>query len=166
MNRILYKNRCKCKELLLLVDPPKKEHKTQEEKEEKEEKPAKYATLGEVSAKTFQIIYDASLSLEMKLLLNSFQQKYLYYAIDDILQKFQLSSKNRNNLLAVLYSPSISLHNSSSVDFFDIWIHELYVDQLLKVNRFLTSKSVDSYQITITILYKKKNPKKVKKTLW
>lgn len=163
MNRILYKNRCKCKELLLLVDPPKKEHKTQEEKEEK---PAKYATLGEVSAKTFQIIYDASLSLEMKLLLNSFQQKYLYYAIDDILQKFQLSSKNRNNLLAVLYSPSISLHNSSSVDFFDIWIHELYVDQLLKVNRFLTSKSVDSYQITITILYKKKNPKKVKKTLW
>ena len=157
MNQILYRNRCKCKETFLSVDPPKKKRL---------KKPAQYPTLGEVSAKTFQILYDDDLSLEMKLLLNSFQRKYLYYAIDDILYKLKLNFKKRSNLLAVLYSPAISLHNSSSVDFFDIWIHELYVDKLLKVNRFLTSKSGSSYQITITILYKKKNPKDVRKSLW
>jgi len=159
MNQILYNNRCKCKEAFLSEDPPTKKRSIKK-------KTAKYPWLGEVSAKTFQILYDDALSLEMKLILNSFQRKYLYYAIDDILDKLELNLKERSNLLAVLSSPALSLHNSSSVDFFDIWIHELYIDKLLKANRFLTSKSGSSYQITITILYKKKKQKEVQKPLW
>lgn len=159
MNQILYKNRCKCKETILSIDPPEK-------KRLDTQKPAQYPTLNEVSAKTFQILYDDDLSLEMKLLLNSFQRKYLHYAIDDILYKLQSNLKKRNNLLAVIYSPAIALHNSSSINFFDMWIHELYVDKLLKANKFLTGKSGNSYQITITILYKKKSPKDVRKSLW
>lgn len=162
MNQILYKNRCKCKETLLFINPPEEK----EEKEEKKPKSAQYPISGGVNAKTFRILYDDDLSLEMKLLLNSFQRKYLYYAIDDILYTLQLNLKKRNNLLAVLYSPAISLHNASSVDFFNIWIDELYVDKVLKVNRFLTSKVESSYQITIKILYKKKNLKDVQKPLW
>ena len=38
-----------------------------------------------LESKTFQIKYDRKLSSVAKFLLNSFQNKYLYYAIDDIL---------------------------------------------------------------------------------
>ena len=57
------------------------------------------------SSKTFQIKYDKKLSSVAKLILNSFQKKYIYYAIDDILYSFQSNPSERDNLLAILYSP-------------------------------------------------------------
>jgi hypothetical protein len=59
-----------------------------------------------------------------KLILNSFQNKYIYYAIDDILYSLKSNPIERDNLLAILYSPVLSLQNNFSINFFDIWIRE------------------------------------------
>jgi hypothetical protein len=62
-----------------------------------------------------------------KFILNSFQNKYLYYAIDDILYSLKSNPIERDNLLGILYSPVLSLQNNFSINFFDIWIREIYI---------------------------------------
>jgi hypothetical protein len=76
-----------------------------------------------------------------KFILNSFQNKYIYYAIDDILYLLKSNPIERDNLLAILYSPVLSLQNNFSINFFDIWIREVYIDEISKVNKFLTNDS-------------------------
>ena len=107
-------------------------------------------------SKTFQIKYDKKLSSVAKLLLNNFQKKYFYYAIDDILYSFQSNPSERDNLLGILYSPVISLQNNFSIDFFNIWIDEIYIQEISKVNKFLKTNSSNFKQysyITIKFLY-------------
>ena len=121
------------------------------------------------SAKTFQIKYDKKLSPVAKLILNSFQKKYIYYAIDDIFYSFQLNSSERENLLAILYSPVLSLQNNFSIDFFKIWIDEIYIEEISKVNKFFKNNSSNFQQynyITIKLLYKMPIPPKKPYVLW
>ena len=120
-------------------------------------------------SRTFQIKYDKKLSSVAKLLLNSFQKKYLYYAIDDILYLFQSNPTERDNLLAILYSPVLSLQNNFSINFFDIWIDEIYIQEISKVNKFIKSKSSNLPQytyITIKFLYKMPILPKKPDSLW
>ena len=121
------------------------------------------------NARTFQIKYDKKLSPIAKRLLNSFQRKYLYYAIDDILYLFQLNPIERDNLLAILYSPVISLQNNFSIDFFDIWIDEIYIHEISKVNKFLKNNSSNFQQysyITIKFFYNLPVLPKKTESLW
>ena len=121
------------------------------------------------NARTFQIKYDKKLSPIAKLLLNSFQRKYLYYAIDDILYSFQSNPNERDNLLAILYSPVLSLQNNFSIDFFDIWIDEIYIQEISKINKFfkLNSSNFQNYNyITIKFLYKTPKLPKKPDLLW
>jgi hypothetical protein len=132
-----------------------------------EPRPLKYLT--PVSVKTFQIRYEKKLSPIAKLILNSFQKKYIYYAIDDILYSPQLNSKERENLLGILYSPVISLQNNFSIHFFDIWIHEIYIHEISKLNKFLKNDSSNFNQqnyITIKFEYQRRSPSKKPDTLW
>ena len=78
MNRILYENRCKCNEEFSIIKKRKSTTKS-------EGKPLQYPKPNEIISKTFQIKYDKKLSPTSKFILNSFQNKYIYYAIDDIL---------------------------------------------------------------------------------
>ena len=100
-----------------------------------EGKPLQYPN--EMISKTFQIKYDKKLSSLAKFILNSFQNKYIYYAIDDILYLLKSNPVERDNLLALLYSPVLSLQNNLCINFFDIWIQEVYIDEISKVNKFL-----------------------------
>ena len=77
MNRILYEIRCKCNEEISVTKKRKSTNRS-------EGKPFFYPNSTELTSKTFQIKYDKRLSSVAKFLLNSFQNKYLYYAIDDI----------------------------------------------------------------------------------
>jgi hypothetical protein len=77
------------------------------------------------------------LSSTAKAILNSFQNKYIYYAIDDILYLLKSNPIERNNLLAILYSPILSLQNNFSINFFDIWIREVYIEEILNLINFL-----------------------------
>jgi hypothetical protein len=162
MNRILYENRCKCNEEFSIT-------KKRKLKTRSEGKPLQYPKASEITSKTFQIKYQKNLSLTAKFILNNFQNKYIYYAIDDILYSLKANPIERDSLLAVLYSPIISLQNNFSVNFFDIWIREVYIDEISKSNKFLKNESKTLKQfnyITIKFIYKTKVPIKKQESLW
>jgi hypothetical protein len=162
MNQILYKNRCRCNEEFSIA-------KKRKSVSISEGKPIQYPKSNEILSKTFQIKYEKKLSLKMKLILNSFQNKYIYYAMDDVLYLFELNKTERENLLTILYSPILSLQNNYSINFFDIWIKEVYIDEFTKSNKFLITDSQTSKQysyITIRLFYKTKVPLKKQESLW
>jgi hypothetical protein len=162
MNRILYEIRCRCKEEFSIKKKRKSTNRS-------EGKSLQYPSPDEIISKTFQIKYEKKLSSIAKLALNSFRNKYLYYAIDDILYLLKSNPIERNNLLAILYSPVLSLHNNFSVNFFDIWIHEIYINEISKVNKFLTNdfQNLEPFSyITIKLLYKTRIPIKKQESLW
>lgn len=162
MNRILYANRCRCNEEFSITKKRKSTTRS-------EGKPLQYPKAAEVIAKTFQIKYQKNLSSTAKLILNSFRNKYIYYAIDDILYGLKSTPIERDNLLAILYSPILSLQNNFSVNFFDIWIHEVYIDEISKNNRFLSNELQPSESfsfITIKLFYKTRIAVKKQESLW
>jgi hypothetical protein len=162
MNRILYENRCKCNEEFSIT-------KKRKLKTRSEGKPLQYPKSSEITSKTFQMKYQKNLSLTAKFILNNFQNKYIYYAIDDILYSLKSNPIERDNLLAVLYSPILSLQNNFSVNFFDIWIREVYIDEISKTNKFLKNESETLKQfnyITIKFFYKTRVPVKKQESLW
>ena len=120
-------------------------------------------------SKTFQLKYEKNLSLLAKVVLTSLQNKYFYYAIDDILYLLKSNSVEQENLLTILYSTVLSLHNNLSINFFDVWIHEIHVNEVAKSNKFLNAESqnFEPFQyITIKLLYKTKVPVKKQESLW
>jgi hypothetical protein len=162
MNRILYENRCKCNEEFSITKKRKSNSRS-------EGKPLQYPKPSELTSKTFQIEYHENLSLTAKFILNSFQNKYIYYAIDDILYSFKSNPIERDNLLAILYSPILSLQNNFLVNFFDIWIRDIYIDEISKTNKFLKqdSENLDKVTyITIKLFYKTRVPLKKQESLW
>jgi hypothetical protein len=162
MNRILYKNRCRCNEEFSITKKRKSIIRS-------EGKPLQYPKSNEILSKTFQIKYQTKLSPIAKAILNSFQNKYIYYAIDDILYGLKSNLYERDNLLAILYSPILSLQNNFSVNFFDIWIREVYINETSKPNKFLENDISLSEQvnyITIKFFYKTRIPVKKQESLW
>jgi len=169
MNRIplterlkLSKNQCKCKEKVSVVKKRKSTLRS-------EGKPLQYPKSTEIKSKTFQMKYHGRLSLVAKFILNSFQNKYIYYAIDDVLYQFELKSDEYETLLAILYSPIISLQNNYFVNFFDIWISDVYLEEVSKTNKFLTKTSKTYEQIsyiTIKFIYKTRVPVRKQDSLW
>jgi hypothetical protein len=162
MNRILYENRCRCNEDFSITKKRKSLIRS-------EGKPLQYPKSNEIISKTFQIKYQNKLSLTSKFILNSFQNKYIYYAIDDILYTLKSSPIERDNLLAILYSPILSLQNNFSVNFFDIWIQQIYIEEISKTNKFLKmdSQSLNEFSyITIQFFYKTRVPVKKQESLW
>jgi len=162
MNRILYKTRCRCNEEYSVTKKRKSSKRS-------EGKSLQYPESSEITSKTFQIKYEKKLSSVAKFVLNSFQNKYIYYAIDDILYSFKSNPREREDLLDIIYSPLISLQNNFSINFFDIWIHEIYISEVSKANKFLKNDSSNfeplNY-ITIKLLYKTKVPIKKSNSLW
>nr|YP_009028797.1 hypothetical protein [Asterionellopsis glacialis]AGH28344.1 hypothetical protein [Asterionellopsis glacialis] len=159
MNRILYDNRCRCKEEFSITKKRKPSGRS-------EGKPLQYPN--EIMSKTFQIKYE-KLSLVAKFILNSFKNKYLYYAIDDILYLLKSNPIEQESLLSILYSPVLSLQNNFCINFFDIWIYDVYITEISKTNKFLNQERSNlerfSY-ITIKFLYKTRLPVKKVESLW
>jgi len=162
MNQVLYEKRCKCNEEVLFT-------KKQKSTSQIERKSFLYPTQNEITVKTFQLKYEKKLSIVAKFVLNSFQNKYLYYAIDDILYLFKSNLIEQENLLNVLYSPVLALQNNLSINFFDIWIHEVYINEIKQKNKFLVQNVTNSKSmnyITIKLLYRTKVPVKKQESLW
>jgi len=160
MNRILYESRCRCKEEISITPQRKLSARS-------EGKPLQYPN--EMMSKTFQIRYDKKLSSLAKFILNSLKNKYIYYAIDDILYLLKSNPVERESLLGLLYSPVLSLHNNLCINFFDIWIQEVYLNETSKVNKFLKNDYQNLEQftyITIKFLYKTRVPVKKLDSLW
>jgi len=119
--------------------------------------------------KTFQLSYQLPLSRNVQIILNSFKNKYIYYAIDDILCLLDSDPNERDNLLQILYSCMLSLHNEFSINFFDIWIDSIYFNDNFETNRFLKSKVVNkasNLTISIKLHYFKRMPIKKPEPIW
>lgn len=121
--------------------------------------------------KTFQIQYHLPLTLTARSILTSFTNKYIYYAIDDILYLLNSNKIERDNLLAILYSSMLSLHNDFSINFFDIWIDSVYLNDCHQKNRFLNEKSNYLNQSTVTTItlklhYLTRTPIKKPEPIW
>ena len=76
MNRILYQARCRCKEESSITKKRKKKNRIQDSNLCY---PNPETEL--VARKTFQIRYEKRLSSIAKLVLSSFQSKYIYYGL-------------------------------------------------------------------------------------
>lgn len=154
--------RCKCKEDISITKRRKLNTRS-------EGRRFLYPKSNQLKMKTFQIKYNKEFSSKVKCLINSFQNKYLYHAIEDILDLLKSTPIERENLLAIIYTPIISLQNNFYIDFFDIWIHQISINQISKENRFLTKKNkmLHSFNyITITFLYNTKQPSQKRESLW
>lgn len=156
----LYDFRCRCNEEFGIIKKPKLLSHSKG-------KPLQYPV--KIRFKSFQFKYEKKLSFIAKFILNSFRNKYIYYAIDDIIYLLNSNPVERDNLLSILYSPILSLQNSFYINFFDIWIHEIYIKKISKNNPFFNQDYQNfesSNYIIIKFIYKTSLPAKVKQTLW
>jgi hypothetical protein len=106
--------------------------------------------------KTFNVKSEKKLSPLAKLILQSVQFKHFYYVRDDISYLLKSNPIERDFLLQALYSIVISLQNNLSINFFDMWVYEIYITKVLSSNKFLTKsykdKEFEEY-ITIKLAY-------------
>jgi len=109
--------------------------------------------------KTFNVRSEKKLSSLAKLILQSVQFKHFYYARDDIFYLLKSNIAERDFILQALYSIVISLQNNLSINFFDMWIYEIYINEISTENKFMvqTSQNLESCEyITIKLAYGKK----------
>ena len=106
--------------------------------------------------KTFSVQYDKQLSPLTKTIIQSFKLKLYYYVVDDILYLLKSIPTERDYFLQLLHSSVIFLHNNYYVNFFDIYIYDININEKVKENRFIKDQSNQfkvSSIITIKLAY-------------
>jgi len=106
--------------------------------------------------KTFNVKSEKKLSPLAKLILQSVQFKHFYYVRDDISYLLKSNPIERDFLLQALYSIVISLQNNLSINFFDMWVYEIYISKVSPHNKFMSQKSENlepGEYITIKLAY-------------
>ena len=106
--------------------------------------------------KTFNVKCEKILSPSAKIVLQSAQFKHFYYVRDDIYYLLKSYPTERDFLLQALYSIVISLQNNLAVNFFDMWIYEIYINKVSTHNKFMSQKSQNlepGEYITIKLAY-------------
>jgi len=119
--------------------------------------------------RTFNIKYDKNLSPLVKILIKSFKFKLYYYVIDDLLYLLKSTPDERDYLLQTLHSTVIFLQNSLHINYFDIYVYDINIDEVSKFNRFINQKSEHfqvSNNITIKLAYQVKPVTKKLETKW
>ena len=119
--------------------------------------------------KTFNVKCDSKLSPLAKTILQSFKFKLYYYVIDDLLYLLKSNPDERDYLLQLLNSSVIFLQNNLYVNFFDIYIYDITINEVSKFNRFVNEQS-NSFKvsniITIKLAYQIKPVQKKLETIW
>ena len=87
--------------------------------------------------KTFNVKCDNELSSLAKVILKSFKFKLYYYTVDDLLYLLKSNPEERDYLLQILHSSVIFLQNNLYVNFFDIYIYDISINEISNVNRFV-----------------------------
>ena len=119
--------------------------------------------------KTFSVQYDKQLSPLTKNLIQSFKLKLYYYVIDDLLYLLKSNPDERDYLLQILNSSVIFLQNNLYVNFFDIYIYDISINEISNFNRFVNEQSESfkvSNTITIKLAYQVKPVTKKLETTW
>jgi hypothetical protein len=121
------------------------------------------------SIKTFNVKCDNKLSPLAKIILKSFKFKLYYYVIDDLLYLLKSNPNERDYLLQILNASVIFLQNNLYVNFFDIYIYDISINEASKFNRFVNEQSESfkvSNTITIKLAYQVKPVTKKLETTW
>jgi len=119
--------------------------------------------------KTFSVKCDNKLSPLAKTILQSFNFKLYYYVIDDLLYLLKSNLDERDYLLQILNSSVIFLQNNLYVNFFDIYIYDITINEVSEFNRFVNKQSNSfkvSNTITIKLAYQLKPVQKKLETIW
>jgi len=119
--------------------------------------------------KTFNVKCDSELSSLAKVVLKSFKFKLYYYIVDDLLYLLKSNPKERDYLLQILHSSVIFLQNNLYVNFFDIYIYDISINEISNFNRFVNEQSESfkvSNTITIKLAYQVKPVTKKLETTW
>lgn len=164
----LSKYKCSCKEDFWYRKQNKK-RKDFTHKKIRQGRPLAYPYKENRAYKTFQINYDRTLSDKAKLLLTSFKNKYIYYAIDDIYSSLSSDLYEKEDLISILDSTMIWLHNNRFINLFDIWIGNIYIQEEKRKNRFLessTKTNVNKTKLILVLYYKIQSPRKKFRPLW
>ena len=106
--------------------------------------------------KTFNVKSEPMLSPLAKSILQSVQFKHFYYVRDDIDYRLRSHPMERDFLLQALFSIAISLQNNLAINFFDMWIYEIYISKVSTDNKFMSQKSENlesGEYITIKLAY-------------
>lgn len=118
---------------------------------------------------TFNVESDIQLSPITKTILKSFNYKLYYYVIDDLFYLLKSYPNERDYLLKILHSSVIFLQNNFYVNFFDIYVYQINIDQTSNFNRFLNQQSnscKNSVHITIKLAYQVKTISKKVEASW
>ena len=119
--------------------------------------------------KTFNVKCDKKLSPLAITILQSFKFKLYYYVMDDLLYLLKSNLDERDYLLQILNSSVIFLQNNLYVNFFDIYIYDITINEISKFNRFVNEQSESfktSNTITIKLAYQVKPVPKKLETIW
>lgn len=158
-------SKCICKELLL---EKQKLNRNSKRTGLSEGKPVAYPNNRIKSEKKFikifQMDYYDNISSLTKDILNTCQNKYIYYVIDDIKQITNIQEQQK--LLKFLYSSMISLHNDFSINLYDIWIDQINLNYIPTYNKF--SKDTAQYftSIKLKLYYRTRLPIKKAEPIW
>jgi len=119
--------------------------------------------------KTFNVKCDKKLSPFTKIILQSFKCKLYYYVIDDLLYLLKSNPDERDYLLQILHSTVIFLQNNLYVNFFDIYIYDIAINEVSNFNRFVNDQTGQfkvSNNIIIKFAYQIKPITKKLETVW
>ena len=119
--------------------------------------------------KTFNVECDNELSSQAKVVLKSFKFKLYYYIVDDLLYLLKSKPEERDYLLQIFHSSVVFLQNNVYVNFFDIYIYDITINEISKFNRFVNDQSKSfkvSTIITIKLAYQVKPVRKKLETSW
>ena len=119
--------------------------------------------------KTFSVRYDKELSKRAKIVLQSFKLKFYYYVVDDILYFLKSDQNECNYLLQILNSTAIFLQNNFSVNFFNIYVYDIQINEISKINRFTLDEKEPvkiSNNIIIKLAYQVQSLEETLDTTW
>lgn len=119
--------------------------------------------------KTFTIKCNRKISKRAKILLHNIKLKVYYYVIDDILYFLKSDKDESEYLVKVLNSTVIYLQNNFCVNFFDIYIYDIQVPNISKINQFANNGKESfksSNNIIIKLAYQVKPIEKILDTTW
>lgn len=119
--------------------------------------------------KTFSVRYDKELSKRAKIVLQSFKLKFYYYVVDDILYFLKSDQNECNYLLQILNSTAIFLQNNFSVNFFNIYVYDIQINEISKINRFTLGEKEPvkiSNNIIIKLAYQVQSLEETLDTTW
>jgi len=119
--------------------------------------------------KTFNIKCENKLSPLAKTIIKSFKFKLYYYVVDDLLYLLKSNPTELNYLLQILHSTVIFLQNNLYVNFFDIYVYDISINEVSQFNRLVNHQSdyfKVSNDITIKLAYQVKPITKKLETIW